>query len=299
MSLRFVDGYVSVRCHDWKISKMIPRWKAAVLAALMSVQQVPFTHQSDSFAAQPTPTVQSHYTLVMSADDATCKPLLGLYNKMLSNAIKALKSQTATSTLYIPITSDFEVTQPGSFYDAGFRMPPLEVGSPSQGVYRADIFNDGITRSVLVVDQARGQYFSTLVKVIKQGIDRAQLSKLVGAYNRPPTEAVPFELFENINAGLTDPDRAEGAKYGLRGLYILRKWPHVDNAIKQWRLTQNGLPPVLVDPTSIRVLSGQGKTFFIADEYAFDIHSPGPESIVVVYVLRPAGPVDICYLYMH
>ena len=80
----------------------------------------------------------------MSADDAVCKPLLYLYNKMLSEAIAALRSHPSTA----PFTSDFEVLQPESFKAIDFRLPPIEMGGADVGIYRADVFNDGVTKGL-------------------------------------------------------------------------------------------------------------------------------------------------------
>jgi hypothetical protein len=249
-----------------------------------------------SFAAEAKRPNRPHYDLVMSANDAVCKPLFALYNSMLSDALVALKTQSRTAPRLASTTSDFESQQPEKFEAIGFRTPPLVAGRPSGGIVKVDVFNDGDPRLVLFYDQLTptiiyyGNY-STVIRILKKGISPEQLN-LNGR--------LPDSAFEDIHADLLDWVSPDAKRNGITYGYLLRKWPHLASALRgwpnDWPKKTTRLPPILFGPISARMFINDASTVFIANEYT-EIQL-SERSVVVVYTLTLDGPVDVCYFKM-
>jgi hypothetical protein len=268
----------------------------------MVIPQVQFGSVGDaSFAAQTAPNHQPHYDLVMSADDAVCKPLLDLYNKMLSEAIAALRSHPSTA----PFTSDFEVLQPESFKAIDFRLPPIEMGGADVGIYRADVFNDGEPRPVIMGISYNGRTMGAYTVVLKIVADNSFFVELLERASYEPLTTAWLQHSGMLEASpeFTDwsvPQKYE--KYGLPKGYLLTKWPHLDNLVERWvHRGHRSSPflPILAYHTTTRIFLGVNRTFFVTNEYVDIRYLKYADSIISIYTMSRDGPLDVCYLHMN
>lgn len=272
-----------------------PRWSRRLRVIILSIvaATVPCIQLEGgcglSFAAQSEPKRQLHYDLIMSANDAICKPILGVYNRILAESITALRLSPTNA----PLTSDFEVLHPEAFEAIGFRSPPLVEGKPGGGVYRADVFNDGDPRYVMLTDVIVPTVviyanYNTSIGIIKRGV------------NPERWKLTDPGIFEKAHADLGGWISLEDRKYGVDYGYVLSKWPDLANALKEW---PKDLPnyvskalPIIFGPVSARMFTNGANTIIIANEYN-DIRQGG-RGIVIIYTVTPDEPVDVCYFLM-
>jgi hypothetical protein len=120
-------------------------------------------------------TAPPHYELVMSVDDAVCKPIAGLYDTQLQMFAHHLP---ATG----PRTTDFEATHAESFARLGF-MPIASTDTPADPdlivkQYSLDLFNEGKARIVIVTDKIGDNYRSSELHILKPGAQYRRVAVL-------------------------------------------------------------------------------------------------------------------------
>jgi hypothetical protein len=108
-----------------------------------------------------------HYRLVMSADDAICKPMVGLYETYLQDLFAR---GHAADALHI---TDFEATHPEGFARFGY-IPIASSDTPTDPdlivkQYALDLFNEGKPRIVVITDKIGTDYRSSELAVLKAG----------------------------------------------------------------------------------------------------------------------------------
>jgi hypothetical protein len=271
----------------------------AVLIAAATIAPALFGGATTSFSAQTVSKRQLHYDLVMSADDSVCKPLLGVYNKLLSDAIAAVKKHSTP----VSFTSDFEVEQPERFEAIGFRLPPVVMKKGAAGIYQADVFNDGHPRPVLMGVAPR-PIMGAYVIILKRDIDPQLLDEVL---NKASDGSLTLDWLQQNNAADVDmnflewPVPQKYKQYNVPKGYLLTKWPHLRDLLERWvnraPRTQPFLP-VLAFGLTTRVFLHGDRVFFVTNQYV-DIRDPKiGDSIVSIYTMSRAGPTDICYFHI-
>ena len=253
-----------------------------------------------SLAAQIESRHSPHYKLVMSADDAVCKPLLNLYNRMLTDSIMALRLNSNAASA----VSDFEVVEPERFAAIGFRLPPIEMGGGAAGVYRADVFNDGHSRPILMAISTNQPIMGAYVVILKRDIDRDLLAEVLQkAFDGSLTNTwLAQNSATDMDMNFLEwPLPQQYKKFYLPKGYLLVKWPHLDDLLERWvHRSPRSSPflPIVNFATTSRVFTHENRTFFITNEYAPIRNLKISDGIVWIYEMSHEGPLDVCYLHM-
>ena len=210
-----------------------------------------------------------HYELVMSENDAICRPLVEAYNKALQKV--KLKSDGATS---------IEWDRPSELQSIG--MTPLHGEDLPDGMDHADIFNEGAPRILFFEDVFRGEDpITDDVVVMKRGVTAEKLFEVVPVSIISYRKANMIDFFITPNA-TKQPELMHNPQRG----YFLTKWPNFFEYYnsKNHHLHQNDVPDINNDvpdingagneSMTIRGYKFQGNIYFIADAYTGPNPSP-------------------------
>ncbi len=265
-----------------------------------------------------------HYKLIMSEDDAVCKPLTDLYNKML---VESTKGPTTKSRY--GIMTNFEMRHPERFEEIGFVEPPKQevvltmppnpdapLGWPTGTVYKepiylADIFNEGTPREVVYQEllSAGGALASTKITIIKKDTQYREVLTDSSSTGVDPDIVDRDASYEGLVASQNNPKQAYLG-------YLFSKWPNFDAMYKKYSNQMNafkkafdnhekalGLRPnwslPSIDknsgPISTRLFMHDSRAYFVLNQYSF-LAPMREESNILVYRLTPTGHEDICYI---
>jgi hypothetical protein len=219
------------------------------------------------------------FALVMSRDDALCRSIADLYNSLLQKVVTGPHRAL----------TDFEVTMPDRFRAVGLAPLQPEQGTPEDGIFLADVFNDGHKRLVWLADSFVGANRVTYARILKEDVTPAQAAALLK--ESPDETGSPLvEMSANLLAGDTP-------QYDMNA-YVLRYWPKLDVALQQFRSGQSEFAPVIASYATVRMFAQNGMTLFITNEYADAAFPAQAESLIVTYTMTPRGPSDLCYLHL-
>lgn len=270
---------------------------AIALAAVIAVPQASIGCDGGaSFAAQTEPKRQLHYKLIMSEDDAICRPLLGLYNKMLNDAITALELHHNVAS----IISDFDVVEPERFETIGFQLPPIEMGGGAAGIYRADVFDDGHPRSLLMAISSNQPIMGAYVIILKKGMARDLLAEVLKKASDGSLTNAWLEQNDaaDMNMNFLEwPVPRKYKKYDIPRGYLLVKWPHLDDLLERWaHRPPRSWPflPVINFATTNRVFVHGNGAYFITNEYIPIANPKIVDSIVWIYKMWFFADLCVC-----
>lgn len=274
------------------------------------------------------------YKLIMSKDDAVCKPLTEQYNEMLVSYMKVWRTKKLNTdeadafdaheiAAWTPgWATDFEVWESKKFEKIGF-IKPLQIsagehqarhykinepheddasgfGDYVPGLYQVDLFGEGLPRVVNIYDGSHAsnrQNFETEITVFKKGIGADKIS---GGDQRDTDPAIIDR--DASFRGLVNSQKEMKLEY--LG-YVLKKWPDFDKLYNQFLEEKKriGMPnsfPPSMGGGSARIFMHSGRPYFVLNEYAFmkPVATPAVSqgSTVVVYQLTPSSQEDICYI---
>jgi len=263
-----------------------------------------------------------HYRLVMSEDDKVCKPLAGLYNRLLAEfaAEKHFNNVITKYTCdgkdepragcYEPHywASNFEAKYPDEFERIGFMLPPVTefsyVTKVPEGValdphrraslYLVDLFDEGKPRMIRLYDRPSGNSISeTIVETLKKDLTQADY------------RGDDSDVDREVGFGGLLADQTSKHIRHMHGYYSLTKWPGFEKQYKafidstpdnynQWH--PKDWPHAMVGSYSIRIIIHENHPYFIMNNFMRGRPKSDTESTVLVYRWTKTGADDICYL---
>jgi hypothetical protein len=247
-----------------------------------------------SFAATGANAPAARYTLIMSENDALCRPLLDFYNAHVSD-------DDDYEAGYIEDRFNSDLQPPGPVLLIG-NHPWQEYGLLlwQEEIFPAlNIYNDGRPRTVIIRDFGLNVYFVTFqsqLMVTKPG-KNMPARKLASYDEKDPA----FELSVDFTEGGVSPNGTDDSH-----VYYLRKYPGLAQLFEQsedeaQRLRENRYISHLTDVPMIgqsvaqRVVVLAGYVFITARERIKE-----PQSHIIVYALRSDALIhDTCYFELR
>jgi hypothetical protein len=216
----------------------------------------------------PKATIQSpSYHLVMSDNDTICKPLTGLYNKLLRRDLESTN---------LPFNTAYEASNFDEFEKIGFHSPKVLVGSLRDGFYlqSANIYNNGISRTILGRLILRKYLDYTTLDLI---YDSVPLDTTIKYFGERGNEGNFSDIVERSLGPSGKPFELKTNKNGPVKFALFRKWPNLASIARYYQ----NLEP----------------NYIIHNQYE-TIYRKTPRSIVVIYKVLVDETQDVCYIYL-
>ena len=244
------------------------------------------------------------YELVMSENDALCKPLTAVYNELLKKWLKKRVWHREYMGA-MPDTTDFEANDPEAFAKAGL-FPPESVGNWTdhrgridREFYELDIRGDGDKRLVSVHDVFGGNEIdrATFIDIFEKGVTLDDVS----APDEPPaswgpSELDPSQLDGNADTRFLFQYQNKKLKDGNLPIYFLEKWPNFKKIYRSF-VDDNKTAPAIGGGGDLRIfIDIRGHIFIVqnsGDEFPLDSKYLAG---IVVYEIIDKQPNDVCYI---
>ena len=263
-------------------------WKQACAAVLFltagqAIASTPATRKS-AFAT---------YAIVYGQHENVCEDALHLYNRLLDKDQRESKEQL----------SDFEVSRPMAFHNAGFLEPPTASQIYSEfnnGFMKARAYEISFDRPdkpnvVVLLDRHRGRDPFTTIIIFKRGVYDPLLIKedvddvIAGGRKLPAQVASVFNnSYFQKKSGQTDQTNE----------YFLTRWPHFADIIsKHNKNVRSAVIPAINNAPTMRIYEYKGIPYLLVNQPFLTPGSIGAESVVLISKLdNHYNLIDVCYI---